>query len=135
MAIYHWYGRDFKPPKDKPKKQTPKLIHTRILTSDGQRGCTLQYRDGSVTVTGIDKLDPQAAGYAVYRYIKHCPQLRDRLIPQAVRLGLRDKSRSYALTTRTTTAALGVGGDDLVFIRLILAPGTVTIDSVSGQLR
>lgn len=139
MAIYHWYGADFTTPKEKKKKEQPKLISTRITTSDGRRGCKIEYRDGAVQVYDVPGLSPRVAGYAVLHFFRHCPELCDQLVPKAVMLalrgGLRSKSRNVAIHIRTWAATLGLDSDEIVYIRVFLSPGTITIDSVSDRVR
>ena len=71
------------------------------------------------------------AAYAACRYIRHCPQLRDRLIWSAVRLGLDPRGGKKHLTfrVRAGAAALSLPGT-WALLTLSVTQGTITLKSV-----
>ncbi len=114
---------------DKPKRP---LVSLKISTSDGSRRCCLQYREGGVRVSAAQRLPypPDTVAYAVCRYIRHCPELRDRLVRRAVYTALHGPSAPQRISVTTSAEALSLPIRAAARIRLSVTPGTVTIVSV-----
>ena len=107
-------------------------IRTQIRNSCGTLGCALQYDKNTWFAAGIP-CDYQAdtAAYAAFRFIRHCPQLRDRLIPEAVALGLRSGKAARPLRRRVRLPAerLSLPGKTAV-VYLSVSQGLVSIRGV-----
>lgn len=60
-----------------------------IRTSDNYYGCTLRAAKDFQFETQVHcNYEEETVRYAVCRYIRHCPKIRDRFIREAVKLGL-----------------------------------------------
>lgn len=69
--------------------------------------------------------------YAACRYIRHCPQLRERLIYEAVRLGLdpRGGKKRFTHRIKAKAAALSLPGD-YALITVCVMQGRIVLKSV-----
>ena len=77
-----------------------------VRTPDGSLGCTLRAERGFVFVTETPcSYGEDTAAYAACRFIRHCPELRDRLVREAVRLGLTTGKGAGKRTRRVRTTA------------------------------
>ena len=104
----------------------------KIRSSDDLLGCSIGYdRKTWYRSAAPSAYDAETAAYAACRLIRHMPALRDRLIGEAVRLGLRSGRGAKALSRRvhTTAQSLALPGGE-AWICLTVRQGTVWIRGV-----
>ena len=104
----------------------------KIRSSDGRRACSLSYdRKTWYRSAAPSAYDAETAAYAACRLIRHMPALRDRLIGEAVRLGLCSGRGARARDRRVHTgaAALSLPGGE-AWIYLAVGQGAVRIRGV-----
>ena len=104
----------------------------KIRSSDDRLGCSIGYdRKTWYRSAAPSAYDAETAAYAACRLIRHMPALRDRLIGEAVRMGLSSGRGARALNRRVHT---GAGSLDLpggeAWIYLTVRQGTVWIRGV-----
>ena len=109
-----------------------KRISYALRTADGRLGCTLRtdrtFRFSDLASVGCGS---DTAAYAVCRYIRHCPELRDLLVREAVRLGLSSrggKNKRRTVLTRAAALSLPGGGAE---IRLCVRQGEIVVRSLT----
>lgn len=86
-----------------------------IKTTNGDLRCKLTADDSFRFSCGAPcRYETETVVYAVCRYIRHSPELRDPLIREAVRLGLtiREKRKNKLQHVRTKAALLSLPGGD-----------------------
>lgn len=119
---------------EKEKKTT----QYRIRTSDRAYGCMLrasksEFRFQSAAACPYDT---ETVLYAVCRYIRHCPELRDPLIRRAVSLGLSTERRVRRVRRVVSTAAskLALPGGRAV-LTLSVGQGEIVVKSLKIEER
>ena len=133
--IYRWttdFSRDkqavLRP--EQPKKRHPVTVIR--LTSTAGKTCRIEYqqRQGTYKSAVQTPYDSTAAAYAVVRYLRHCPDLRDKLIFEAVKLGLQSqKAKPIRHTVITKAAFLQLPGTS-ARIDLTVSAGVITVRKV-----
>ena len=104
----------------------------KIRSSDDRLGCSIGYdRKTWYRSAAPSAYDAETAAYAACRLIRHMPALRDRLIGEAVRLGLCTGRGGRALSRRvhTTAQSLALQGGE-AWIYLTVRQGAVWIRGV-----
>lgn len=107
-------------------------MNYKIKNSSNSLTCTLQYDHKLRFVSSIPcKYDAETVGYAAARYIRHCPEVRDQLIPQAIKaaLDLSKRTKPARVRIHTTAKRLSLPGET-VYINVLVTPGTIAIKSV-----
>ena len=100
-----------------------------MKNSDGSRACGIEYGKKTWFESKVPcGYTAEVAAYAACRYLRHLPQVRDRLILEAVRRGLSQgkAGRAVRLRVHTTAAALSLPGDE-AWIYLRVGQGLVEI--------
>lgn len=111
-----------------------KFTELTLTNSSGNLRCRIRYEKAFRFIPDSPPgpvWDPETAAYAVFRYLRHCPVLRDTLVWNAVRLGLRTGRAGKVLRRRVSTKASALrmpGGEAL--IALEIGQGTITIKSL-----
>ena len=104
-----------------------------IKTKDNGFGSKLK-ADNSFTFTadGPFPYEKDTVAYAVCRYIRHCPELRDPLIREAVKLGLtvRGKREHRRHRIRTKASLLSLPGGN-ARITLLIRQGEIIVKELS----
>ena len=106
-----------------------KYVTYAIRTSEGAFGCRLTADDKFHFTFGAPcPYGAETVAYAVCRYIRRCPALRDPLIREAVKLGLtvRGKPKGRTRRVRTRASALELPGK-LAHIKLLIQPGKIVV--------
>ncbi len=104
----------------------------KIRSSDDRMGCSIGYdRKTWYRSAAPSAYDAETAAYAACRLIRHMPALRDRLIGEAVHLGLCSGRGARALSRRvhTSAAALSLPGGE-AWICLTVRQGSIWIRGV-----
>ena len=104
----------------------------KIRSSDDRLGCSIGYdRKTWYRSAAPSAYDAETAAYAACRLIRHMPALRDRLVSEAVRLGLSSGRGAKALSRRVHTEAgrLALPGGE-AWIYLTVRQGAVWIRGV-----
>ena len=104
----------------------------KIRSSDDRMGCSIGYdRKTWYRSAAPSAYDAETAAYAACRLIRHMPALRDRLVSEAVRLGLSSGRSAKALSRRVHTEAgsLALPGGE-AWIYLTVRQGAVWIRGV-----
>lgn len=103
-----------------------------ISNASRSLSCALRYDQKTRFVCPLPcAYDAETAAYAAARFIRHCPEVRDRLVRQAVSAGLsfRLPARPTYVRIHTTAKSLALPGED-AHVHVLVTPGTVTIKSV-----
>ena len=108
-----------------------------IRTSDNYYGCTLRAAKDFQFETQVHcNYEEETVRYAVCRYIRHCPKIRDRFIREAVKLGLSTGKikhrrhqihvnvRNMELPGREAILTIEVGQGELIVKKLIIEEAT-----------
>lgn len=109
------------------------LFRSTIRTPDSALGCTLRVDGRFVFETAAAcAYDSETAAYAACRFIRHCPQLRDILVREAVRLGLSSgkSGRGRPLRVRTSARSLELPGSRAL-LKLTVLQGEIVIKALS----
>ena len=104
----------------------------KIRSSEDRMGCSIGYDKKTwYRSEAPSAYDAETAAYAACRLIRHMPALRDRLIGEAVRLGLCTGRGGRALSRRvhTTAQSLALPGGE-AWIYLTVRQGAVWIRGV-----
>ena len=107
-------------------------MNQKIRNTSNSLACTLQYDQKTRFVCPLPcAYDAETAAYAAARFIRHCPEVRDALIRQAVSAALCFGRRPRPARVRIHTSArnLALPGER-AHVNVLVAPGTVTIKSV-----
>lgn len=100
-----------------------------MKNTDGSRACSIEYGKKTWFESQVPcGYTAEVAAYAACRYLRHLPQVRDRLIAEAVRRGLSQgkAGRAVRMRVHTRAAALSLPGDE-AWIHLRVGQGLVEI--------
>lgn len=117
--------------------ENKKNVRYAIKTSDGGFGCTLRADRDFRFEAGADcPYGRETAAYAACRYIRHCPALRDRLIREAVRLGLTTGKgeKNKRRLVRTSAAKLQLPGGR-ARLRVSVGQGEIVVKALAVDAR
>ncbi|MBR5094542.1 MAG: hypothetical protein IK095_05560 [Oscillospiraceae bacterium] len=103
-----------------------------MKTRDNSLRCSISYDRKTWADSQVPThYDDETIAYAACRYLRHASKARDRLVREAVRLGLNSgkKAKPYHHRVHTTATALALPGRD-VWIHLRVCPGEIKICGV-----
>ncbi len=93
-----------------------------MKNTDGSRACGIEYGKKTWFESKVPcGYTAEVAAYAACRYLRHLPQVRDRLIAEAVHRALSQgkAARAIRLRVHTRAAALSLpGGEAWIYLRV-----------------